>query len=106
MKKLLLLAAALAAATSVHAREPKKKPEAPSPIPTPTYELEDPQMGETVSEACLASAPEIEIYDSREDVAIARGADGGSFFFQFKGRCNSNHMMFAKKLKLRGASPA
>jgi hypothetical protein len=87
-------------------RETKKKPEAPSPIPMPTYKLEDPQMGETVSKACLASAPEIEIYHSREDVAIARGADGGSFFFQFKGRCNSNHMTFAEKVEAAGASPA
>lgn len=98
MKNIIVLAAALAVATSVHAREPKKKPEAPPPPPSPTYELEDPQMGEAVSEACLAAAPEVETYDSRSDVVIMRGAEGGRFFFHFKGQCNANTMMFAEKV--------
>lgn len=97
MRWTILLGAALVAAGPATAREPKKKPE-PSPPPAVEYELDDPQFGEPLSEACLAASPELETYDSRDNVMIARMADGGRAFFHLKGGCDSNTMIFADSI--------
>ena len=102
MKRLLLALAALGLATAVEAREPKKKPE-PAPLPAPAveYELEDAQMGEALGEACLATPADVETYDSRDNVMIAKIIDGRAFF-HFNGGCDTNTMIFADKIAAEG----
>lgn len=104
MIRILLIAAALAAATSAVAREPKKKVEAPPPVPVVEYENEAPQMAEALLEACLAAPPEPETYDSRDNVLITKLAGGGRAFFHFKSGCDANSMIFADKVAAEDGS--
>lgn len=100
MKRTMLVVAALFAASAVDAREPKKKKEdAPPPAPVVEYENEAPQMSEPLNEACIASPPGQETYDSRDDVLITRIEDGGRAFFHFRGGCDANAMMFADTIR-------
>lgn len=103
MKRTLLVVAAVLAATSVYAREPKKKKEISPPAPVIEYEVDDAQMGEALTEACLASPTEQETYDSRDNVLITKTADGGRAFFHLKGGCDTNTMIFADKIAAEGA---
>ncbi len=95
MRLSLLIVAAVLAATSVFAREPKKKAEPVTPPPAEAFELGDPRMSDPLEEACLASPPEIETYDSRDNLMIARTAGGERVFFHFSGGCTTNTMIFA-----------
>lgn len=97
MERTILVAAALLAATSADAREPKKKAE-PPPAPAVEFEMEDAQFGDALSEACLASPAEPETYDSRDNVLIVKTADGARAFLHFKGGCDTNTMIFADKI--------
>lgn len=100
MKRTLVLVAALLAASSAYAREPKqKKEEAPPPAPAVEYEMEDEQMGEALGEACVASPAEQETYDSRDNVLITKLGEGGRAFFHFRGGCDANTMIFAETIK-------
>jgi len=95
--------AAILAATSVDAREPKKSKEAaPPPPPAVEYELDDEQFGEELAEACIASPPEQETYDSRDNMLITRIDDGGRAFFHFEGGCDTNTMIFADSIAAEG----
>lgn len=105
MRVSLLALAALLAASSVHAREAKKKTvEAPPPAPVVEYENEDPHMSDALTEACIASAPEVETYDSRDNVLITKLEGGGRAFFHFKAGCDANTMMFAESIKSEDGS--
>jgi hypothetical protein len=100
-----LVLAALLAASSVHAREAKKKnAEPPPPAPVIEYENDDPHMSDALAEACIASAPEAETYDSRDNVLITKLEDGGRAFFHFKAGCDANTMMFAESIKAEDGS--
>lgn len=95
MKWAYLICAAAIAASPALARDTKKKaPPAPPPAPVVEFELDDPSLAEPLSSACLANPAEIETYDSRDNVMIAR-IDGGRAFFHLKGKCTPNVMIFA-----------
>jgi hypothetical protein len=103
MERTLLAIAAIIAASSVDAREPKKnKDVAPPPPPEVEYELDDEQFGEELAEACIASPAEQETYDSRDNVLITRTEDGGRAFFHFEGGCDTNTMIFADAITAEG----
>ncbi len=105
MKKLLLVACALLSASSVYARELKKKKETPPPAaPAVEYENDDPHMSDALAEACIAAPAEQEIYDSRDNVLIARTEGGGRAFIHFKGGCDTNSMMFADSIRAEDGS--
>ena len=98
MKLTHVVCAALVAASPALAREKKKK-EAPPPPPAPVveFELDDPSMGEALSEACLKAPADLETYDSRDNLMIATVEDGRAFF-HLKGQCTPNVMIFAEKI--------
>lgn len=93
MKLAYLVCAALVAASPALAREKKTK-EPPPPAPVVEWEMSDPHMAEELGEACLAAPAELETYDSRDNVFIARIGDGRAFF-HLKGACTTNAMIFA-----------
>lgn len=97
MKLTFVACAALAAASPASAREKKKKEAPPPPAPVVEFELDDPSMGEALGEACLMTPADLETYDSRDNVMIAK-VDGGRAFFHLKGRCTPNVMIFADKI--------
>jgi hypothetical protein len=98
MKWTCLFCAALIAASPALAREKKKKePPPPPPAPVVEFELDDPSMAEELVEACLATPAEIETYDSRDNLMIAKVEDGRAFF-RLKGACTPNAMIFADKV--------
>ncbi|HBK92105.1 MAG TPA: hypothetical protein DDZ68_10580 [Parvularcula sp.] len=98
MKWTSVVCAALVAASPATARDQKKKEPAPAPPPPAVeYELDDPHMAEALGEACLAEPAEVETYDSRDNVMIAK-TDAGRAFFHLKGRCTPNVMIFADKI--------
>ena len=100
MKRILLISAALLAATSGFARAEKKKAE-PKPPPEPVieYENDDVHMSDPLAEACVAAPAEQETYDSRDNVLVTRIEGGGRAFFHFKSGCDANTMMFADSIK-------
>ena len=105
MKKSLLVAAALLAASSVDAREAKKKvPEAPPPAPVIEYENDDTHMSDALDTACIATPAGQETYDSRDNVLIAKIDGGGRAFFHLKGGCDANTMIFAESIKSEDGS--
>lgn len=89
-----LCAALIAASWPAMARDKKKAPP-PPPEPVVEYEIDDPHMGEPLTEGCLASPADLETYDSRDNVMIAKISDGRAFF-HLKGACTSNVMIFAE----------
>lgn len=97
MKLAYVVCAALVAATPALARDKKKKEPAPPPAPVVEFELEDPHMAEPLGEACLAAPADLETYDSRDNVMIAK-TDDGRAFFHLKGVCTPNVMIFADKI--------
>jgi hypothetical protein len=96
MKLTYIVCAALIAASPALARDKKKKA-APPPAPVVELELDDPSMGETLGEACLMTPADLETYDSRDNVMIAK-VEGGRAFFHLKGQCTPNVMIFADKI--------
>lgn len=105
MRMSFLVLAALLAASSVHAREAKKKNvETPPPAPVVEYENDDPHMSDALAEACIASPPEAETYDSRDNVLITKLEGGGRAFFHFKAGCDTNTMMFSETIKAEDGS--
>lgn len=100
MKKSILLVAAVLTASSVYAREAKKKADdAPPPAPAVEYENDDVHMSEPLDTACIATPAEPEIYDSRDNVLITKIDGGGRAFFHLKGGCDTNTMIFADTIK-------
>jgi hypothetical protein len=97
MKLTYVVCAALVAASPALARDKKKKEAPPPPAPVVEFELDDPSMGEALGEACLKTPPDLETYDSRDNVMIAK-VEGGSAFFHLKGQCTANVMIFADKI--------
>lgn len=97
MKWIIVVCAALIAASPALAREKKKKEAPPPPAPVVELEFDDPSMGEALGEACLAAPAELETYDSRDNVMIAKVEDGRAFF-HLKGQCTANVMIFAGKI--------
>ncbi len=105
MRLTLLLFAALTAASTVHAREPKKKaPPAPPPAPVVEYENDDSHMAEALDRVCIAVPAEQEAYDSRDNVLITKIDGGGRAFFHFAAGCDANTMMFADTIKAEDGS--
>lgn len=97
MKLTYLACAVLVAASPAFAREKKKKVEAPPPPTVAELEFDDPSMAEPLTEACLSAPAELETYDSRDNVMIAK-VEGGRAFFHLKGQCTPNVMIFADKI--------
>lgn len=104
MKLAYLLCAALVAASPALARDKKKKEASPPPAPAAEYELDDPHMAETLAEACLASPADLETYDSRDNVMIAK-VEQGRAFFHLKGACSTSVMIFADTVAAADGGP-
>lgn len=95
MKLVCIVCAALVAASPAYARDKKKKePAPPPPAPVVEYEADDPHMAESLAEACLSAPADLETYDSRDNVMIAKISEGRAFF-HLKGACTPNVMIFA-----------
>ena len=94
MKISSFVCAALVAASPALAREKKKKEPPPPAAPVIEFELDDPHMAEPLTEACISVPADLETYDSRDNVMIAK-IEVGRAFFHLKGACSTNIMIFA-----------
>ncbi|MBI1366117.1 MAG: hypothetical protein GC153_09210 [Alphaproteobacteria bacterium] len=92
MKRILVAAAALAAATSAIAKEKPK--EAP---PAPAYENGDDRMGGAMTEACAASPMTTDTYDGLDNMLIIDTSNGGHAFLHLSG-CDFNTLLFADSM--------
>jgi hypothetical protein len=93
MKRILLLAAALAAVGPSYAKKPKP-PETP-PAPVTSYEMDDAAMGDALDQVCIAEPLAAETYDSKNNMVIIAAADGGKAFLHLKGDCDTMTLLFA-----------
>ena len=107
MNRLLVLCAALLAASNAYAKPPKKPveplPTAPPPAPSEAFETSDVKMGDALDQACLASPLTVETYDARDDLLIVPLTDGGHAFIHFESGCSFNTMMFADEVTPKSA---
>jgi hypothetical protein len=101
MNRALIVCAALAAATAVHARAPKK-PAAPAE-PAENYEISDVRLGEEMSSACLPTPLNYEPYDGRNNLLIVETTDQSHAFLQLTGDCKFNTLMFASSIAAKTA---
>lgn len=99
MKRVLVLCAALAAATAVHARAPKK-PAAPAE-PAENYEVNDVRLGAEMPSVCLPTPMNFEPYDGRNNLLIVETAEQTHAFLQLAGECNFNTLMFADSISAK-----
>lgn len=97
MKRILIVCAALAAATPILAKEKKPKAE-PAPPPAIAYENDDMKMGAALEQVCVATPMTVETYDGKDNLAIVEAADGSHAFLHLRGECNFNALMFAQSI--------
>lgn len=103
MKRLLIVCAALAAATPLLAKDKKPKAEPPAP-PAIAYENDDMKMGDVLDQVCVASPMSVETYDGKDNLAIVEATDGSHAFLHLRGDCNFNSLMFAQSIAPKSGS--
>lgn len=102
MKRFILLAGALCAATAAAASEPRK-PKKQEPAPPPLDErplVDDARVGEEISEACFAFDAGGQTIDGRDNIVVLKTSDGGEAVLQLSG-CSFNALMFASSFSAK-----